>query len=149
MEWNRSRSILLSLCAVVLFAVVLLVTDALAVPLCMQACQVFLSLEGEELPLTLTVYIASVPGWICLYSLFRLLLNLRRGAVFTAVNGRYMRRTSWCCILAGVLFLAAAWFWLPFVFAGIAAGFMGLIVRIVKNIFEQAIAMKDELDYTI
>jgi hypothetical protein len=31
----------------------------------------------------------------------------------------------------------------------IAAGFMGLIVRIVKNAFQQAIAMKDELDYTV
>ncbi len=31
----------------------------------------------------------------------------------------------------------------------IAAGFMALIVRIVKNVFEQAIRMKDELDYTI
>ena len=35
------------------------------------------------------------------------------------------------------------------VLIAIAAGFMGLIVRIVKNVFEQAITMKDELDLTV
>ena len=39
---------------------------------------------------------------------------------------------------------------LPMVFEDkTAAGFMALIVRIVKNIFQQAIDMKSELDLTI
>ena len=39
---------------------------------------------------------------------------------------------------------------LPFIFAvGLAAGFMALIVRVVKNAFAQAVRMKDELDYTV
>ena len=34
-------------------------------------------------------------------------------------------------------------------FIALAAGFTGLIVRVVKNVFQQAIAMKDELDLTV
>ena len=37
----------------------------------------------------------------------------------------------------------------PFIAVAIAAGFMALLVRIVKNIFQQAIDMKAELDLTI
>ena len=39
---------------------------------------------------------------------------------------------------------------LPFIFAiGVAAAFMALIVRVIKNAFAQAVKMKDELDYTV
>ena len=38
---------------------------------------------------------------------------------------------------------------MPFIAVAIAAGFMALLVRIVKNIFQQAIDMKAELDLTI
>ena len=34
-------------------------------------------------------------------------------------------------------------------FLAVAAGFMALIVRVLKNAFEQAVRMKDELDYTV
>ena len=39
--------------------------------------------------------------------------------------------------------------YLPFAFLGVAAAFMALIVRVLKNAFAQAVHMKDELDYTI
>ena len=31
----------------------------------------------------------------------------------------------------------------------VAAAFMALIVRVIKNAFAQAVKMKDELDYTV
>jgi hypothetical protein len=49
-------------------------------------------------------------------------------------------------VICGV---AAVWYCLPMLVIAGAAGFMGLIVRIVKNIFRQAIDMKNELDYTV
>lgn len=36
-----------------------------------------------------------------------------------------------------------------FLFLAVAAGFMALIVRVLKNAFAQAVRMKDELDYTV
>ena len=54
-----------------------------------------------------------------------------------------------CCAGAAVVCLAAAYIYLPFAFLGVAAAFMALIVRVLKNAFAQAVHMKDELDYTI
>ena len=45
--------------------------------------------------------------------------------------------------------LVSCLYYLPFIAVAIAAGFMALIVRIIKNIFQQAIDMKAELDLTI
>ena len=50
---------------------------------------------------------------------------------------------------ACLLCLVSAWYYLPWLLVAVAAGFMALIVRIVKNCFAQAAAMKDELDFTI
>ena len=56
---------------------------------------------------------------------------------------------SWCCIAAGFVYFAAGWFdWYLFVFAA-AAAFVGLMLRVVKNVFAQAVAIKAENDYTI
>lgn len=56
---------------------------------------------------------------------------------------------SWCCAGAALLALGGALVWPTMLLLTVAAGFMALIVRVVKNIFEQAIRMKDELDYTV
>lgn len=60
-----------------------------------------------------------------------------------------MRRTSWCCILVAVLCMISAVATPTLAVIAIMAGFVGLVVRIVKNVFQQAMSMKDELDFTI
>ena len=49
-----------------------------------------------------------------------------------------------------MLCLAAVFicYW-PFAVLAAAAGFMALLVRVLKNAFAQAVRMKNELDYTI
>ena len=75
--------------------------------------------------------------------------EIRKGEIFIRENVRRMRIISWCCACAAGVCALSALYYLPFAFVAAAAGFMALIVRIVKNAFEQAIAMKDELDLTI
>ena len=82
-------------------------------------------------------------------ALWLLLKNIKNGRVFIPDNVRYLRIVSWCCTAAAVLCLASAAYYLPFIFVAIAAAFMSLIVRIVKNVFHEAIGMKSELDLTI
>ena len=61
-----------------------------------------------------------------------------------------LRRISWCCAGAAVLCLAAVFIcYRPFAVLAAAAGFMALLVRVLKNAFAQAVRMKNELDYTI
>ena len=74
-------------------------------------------------------YVCAVLAFVMLISLYKFLRRIEAGAA--------------------VVCLAAAYIYLPFAFLGVAAAFMALIVRVLKNAFAQAVHMKDELDYTI
>ena len=150
MNWSRDKSLLLSLVCVWLFAAGLLALD---VGVYWFARRFFVELRGapwQNAVFTMaSVYLCSIPAWITLWSLRRLLLNLRRGAVFTEENVRLLRRVSWCCAIAAAVTALNALYYLPFLFLAVAEGFMALIVRIVKNAFQEAAAMRSELDLTI
>lgn len=97
-----------------------------------------------------TIYLGSIPAWGLLINLHRLLAALAAGQVFVPANVKRLRRVSWCCAAASLLCLVSGlWYYLPWLLVAAAAGFMALVVRIVKNCFAQAVAMKDELDFTI
>jgi len=148
MNWNKDKSVVLSQVCVFAFAICLLALDISAVPL---ANHLLGDMRGTAV-LVGAVYAGSAFGWICLWNLHRLLTFIRRNAVFVSENVRAMRRVSWCCFgAAAVSFFCAVYPLpgIPFAVLGVAEAFMGLIVRIVKNAFEQAIAMKDELDLTV
>lgn len=149
MNWNTNKSIILSQVCVAVFALLLAALDIGAY----WAVGWYIGLRGmawqQGAGMTATIYLCSVFGWLLLWQMWRLLGNIRRGEVFIPGNVRCLRLVSWCCVGAGAVCLASSFFYLPFAAVAIAAGFMALIVRIVKNVFEQAIRMKDELDYTI
>ena len=93
--------------------------------------------------------LAALALWM-LWQLERLLARLGQGAVFVPANVQALRRIAWCCALAAVICVpAGAALYFPFACMGIAAGFMALIVHVLKNAFEQAVKMQDELDYTV
>ena len=80
----------------------------------------------------------------------RLLKNLQAARVFIPENVRLLRIVSYCCFFAAMFCAVfAAGFLVTLWIVVMAAGFVGLIVRIVKNVFEQAIVMQDELDFTV
>ncbi|MBQ8893332.1 MAG: DUF2975 domain-containing protein [Clostridia bacterium] len=81
--------------------------------------------------------------------LFCLLLRVRKGLVFTDRSVALIRAVSWCGILLGLLFaLLGVYFQLSFAVA-FAGFFLGLCVRVVKNVIEEAIAIKQENDLTV
>ena len=85
-----------------------------------------------------------------LVSLYKFLRRIEKGEVFVPENVTALRRISWCCAGAAVLCLAAVFIcYRPFAVLAAAAGFMALLVRVLKNAFAQAVRMKNELDYTI
>lgn len=95
-------------------------------------------------------YVCAVLAFVMLVSLYKFLRRIEAGAVFVPANVTALRRISWCCAGAAVVCLpAGVGIYLPFAFLGVAAAFMALIVRVLKNAFAQAVRMKDELDYTI
>jgi len=96
-----------------------------------------------------TVYSCSVFAWILLVNLWKLLANIQKGMPFEESSVRCLRASSWCCAGVCAICLLGTLYYVPLILVSVASGFMALIVRIIKNIFEQAIAMKTELDYTV
>ena len=149
MNWNKDKSVTLSLVCVIVFGLCLLALDIGAYWIALWFTQNRFYRFEFGLLLMASIYIGSGFAWLCLYQLWRLLGNVKRGALFVPDNVRCMRIVSWCCVWAAAVCLVSAAYYLPFIFVAVAAGFMALIVRIVKNAFAQAITMKNELDLTV
>lgn len=97
----------------------------------------------------LSAYSCAFPAGFALYHLYRLLIEIEHKNVFTLQNIRHLRILSWCCTAAAVICLASAFYYLPFLFVAIAAAFMALILRVIKNVFVEAHEIKSENDFTI
>jgi len=148
--WNGEKSIVLSKLCVLLFMALLLAV-VLAAP---WVTQWFVDvtqagLQEERGYLLATTYVGAVPAAYLLYSLFKLLRRIEAGQVFTDDNVELLRRISWSCFAGAVIALVSLFYYYPWVFVAVAAAFMGLIVRVVKNVFAQAVELQNEADYTV
>lgn len=151
MNWDKDKSILLSRVCIVIFGALLAVADIGSYWLVSWFMWVSHTLSGlkDGILLMITIYSCSIFAWILLVNLWKLLTNIQQGMVFEMTSVKYLRIAAWCC--AGVCFICflSTIYYTPFILISVAAGFMALIVRIIKNVFEQAISMKDELDLTV
>lgn len=101
------------------------------------------------LHMTVTLYICDTLGLCAIAALHMLLGNISRGKVFIERNTQCLRAISWACMLAGAAFFLLgfrrATFWLPSFFCFM----LGLVMRVLKNVFEEAVEIKAENDFTI
>ena len=101
------------------------------------------------IPTMATLYVCEAFAMWAVIELHILLHNIDKGEVFTETNTRCLRGISWACMLAGCTFaVMALWRFLFFLPAFFAVMF-GLIMRVLKNVFEQAVEIKSENDFTI
>ncbi len=78
-----------------------------------------------------------------------LLLRVRKGEVFTTKSVALIRGVSWSCVLLCVAFaLLGAYFQLALIMAFLAL-FLGVCLRVVKNVIEEATIIKGENDLTV
>ena len=99
--------------------------------------------------LTVVTYLAVPAGWGAIIILYKILLNVDKGNVFEEENVKYLSILSWLCIYVGLLSGFASHKFVMFIIVSIAALFIGLIVRVVRNIIEEAILLKEDSDLTI
>ena len=148
--WNDSRSLLLSKICTILF-MVFLITCLISAPMLVS---LFLKTSytahnaGSTLFL-LTIYVGSVPAAALLVLLYRLLQRIGSGRVFVIENAACLRYISWCCFIGAAISLISTLYYAPWIALGIAAAFMGLVIRVIKNVFAEAIALQDDSDLTI
>lgn len=94
-------------------------------------------------------YTSAVFAGIILYSLLKLLFNIKKGDTFTKANVTYLRIVSWCCFIIGVITFIGGFFYMPFILAAFAGGFIGMLLHVLKNVMRSAVEIKEENELTI
>ena len=103
-----------------------------------------------RMQVTAGIYICLLIALFILYMLDRLLSNIRKEEIFIPQNVSYLRGISWACFAMCVpCLLVSVYGSQIFLFIMVAAAFMGLILRVVKNVIEAAVLIKEENDYTV
>lgn len=154
--WNRKRSVSLSL-GVCYLVCALLTVGLFLGPWAIKTWFCFYrgwSENSEAMARMLTLfkicfYPCAALGFVTLYSLIRLLRNIKNDVIFIRANVKYLRRISWCCVAVSLITLVAGVLYIPYLFICIAAGFIGLMLRVVKNVMENAVELKEENELTI
>lgn len=149
--WNSVKSIKLSTIFTKV-VIVLVIAFAAALPIINKKASLShqLMLNANEVVYILPIiYICCIFALVALWSLNRLLTNIQKENVFVSDNVKILRVISWCCFLAAFVLIFGSFFSLLFFLLSIIVGFVGLILRVVKNVFEAAVHLKTENDYTI
>lgn len=147
--WTKPKSIYLSSILIKLFMLVLVIS-IFTLPFIVSW---YIDIANKEQiiywPLLITLYASLVPASIALFCLNRLLENAKKDLVFVTNNVKSMRILSWCCFAVTIIFSVFGFYYILSLLISIMAALVGLMFRILKNIFEQAIAIKEENDFTI
>lgn len=101
------------------------------------------------IPVCIMLYICEIFAFIAIASLNRLLKNISADNVFSEENAKCLGVISWACMLAGVTFSVFSPWRIKFLIAAFFAVFLGLILRVLKNVFDKAVEIKSENDYTV
>ncbi|NLW92536.1 MAG: DUF2975 domain-containing protein [Syntrophomonadaceae bacterium] len=147
--WSGKRSIGLSKFCVLVFMGLLMGTVVVAPWLTAWFVSFSQTMQGAESLFMATIYIGAIPAAYLLHNLLQLLRRIEAGQVFITENVECLRRISWCCFAGAGVAAVSGFYYLAWLFVFVAAAFMGLIVRVVKNVVAQAVALKDESDYTV
>ncbi|MCI5924180.1 MAG: DUF2975 domain-containing protein [Oscillospiraceae bacterium] len=146
---NEKKSIFVSILLVKILFVCLLAAPFLLPFFIGWYVSLSADLQSVYWPAMIIAYLCLVPAGIAIICMDRLLLNIRKKMVFVKKNADYLYTISWCAYAVCLLFLVMG-FWRPLAFVvSFAAFFIGVVLRVVKNVFRQAIAIREENEYTI
>ena len=151
--WNARASVTLT----IVVAWVALVLGVAAVPLMIPILNRF-RFPGTVFDDSF-VRLTTGPAYVCLLSgvaavviVLLLLRDIRRGEVFTSANVARLRLISYCGFLISAACFVAAVLTPPrlvFIGVGLVAAFLGLLMRVIKNVIDAARLLKEDADYTI
>ena len=103
------------------------------------------------------IFAAVIPAfYICvpiaaaaLYMLIRLLFNVLHAQVFIPRNVLYLRLVSWCCYAVALVTLIFGFSYFPLLFITFIMAVVGTLLRVVKNVMQTAVELREENDLTI
>lgn len=97
----------------------------------------------------LAFYLCCPAAWTALVSILYLMTNIIREKVFVPQTVLLMRLLSWCCACVAVVCFVFGFFWTPLLVFALGAGFMTLILRVLKSVMARAVEIKTENELTI
>ena len=147
MKKRNNSSAKLTLLITYLFCVLLFLLEIFAIP-------ILTWFYGENRNETIRMvscsfYICSLPAWVALISILKLLKNVISENIFSAKNISYLRNLSYCCGFVAVVCFVSGVEYLPMMIFSLGAGFMMLILRVLKNVIAKATEIKSENDLTV
>ncbi len=151
--WTKTKSLILSRILVTAFTA-LLVLIIFSVPFFAVwydgASEGYGLISGSiVIPTCIILYICDALAFAAVVALHILLRNISVDRIFDTQNTKCLRIISWACIFAGFAFVVLGlWQMMCFIPAFFAIMF-GLIMRVLKNVFEQAVEIKCENDFTV
>ncbi len=154
--WNSKKSVNFSItvCFILAFVLLALIFFGPTIfELYMTKFRGFLP-DGEALSMLkkvflYTFYPCSVFSAIILYSLIGLLLSIKKEEVFISSNVKRLKTVSWCCFVICFITSVSGVFYMPFMFVSLAGGFVGVMLRVLKNVMQGAVELREENDLTI
>lgn len=162
MKISKTLSVGISFVLSLIFALALLVIGAVAWN---YTAVLFPGSGLQPLPAVgMSTYPEIIVALVADAMLIKLLHNVSRESVFIPENVACIRTISWMCFAEALLFTGEGvaslmseqtaagqnrFLFAVFLIIAFACAFMGLIVRVVKNIIEQATAIKAENDFTV
>lgn len=146
---GESKSMLVSVLLVKILLVCLLAAPFLLPFMIRWYVSLSPDLQNVYWPAMIIGYLCLIPAGTAIFCMDRLLCNIRKAKVFIKKNTDYLRVISWCAYVVGLLFFIMG-FWRPLAFVVcFAAFFIGVVLRVVNNVFRQAILIREENEYTI
>lgn len=100
-------------------------------------------------PTLILSYCCLIPAGVALFCMDRLLNNIRKTNVFVAENTEHLRKISWCAYAVALLFVAIGLMRPTGLVVAFAGFFIGVVLRVIKNVFAQAVAIREENEFTI
>lgn len=153
---NNLKSIGISLWMVRIFAVLLAGITVGAYPILRWYLQTFDwdKSNAKLVMLTIGMYCALPFAWLTLYSLHKLLMNMRAKKIFDRENVKMLGFSALSCFAVSAIGLVIILWYLPkfamsFGIVTIASFFVGVMVSVIKNVFSAAIDIKEENDLTV
>ncbi|MCM1544522.1 MAG: DUF2975 domain-containing protein [Ruminococcus sp.] len=148
--YTSKKSAKLTLAITFIFCVLLLLLMIIARPL----LEWFYGSERQTTIKTVMTafYFCCPAAWASLASIIKLLLNIINDKIFITQNVTCIRILSWCCAFVSLVCFFTSFVYVTFfVFfvVSIAAAFMMLILRVLKNVMARATEIQNENDLTI
>lgn len=148
MKWTKANSLNLSIILVEV-AFLLLVMVLFIIPPAVCWYDEISGREPVKYFFGAVLYISDFIAFFVIGALYRLLQNIRQKKVFISQNASYLRLISWGLVAIALVLVVFSFARSGALLFAFVMAFLGLILRVLKNVFEEAIALQDEQNFTI